>query len=46
MVGNYKPKDGDEKQVVEHMTNDSVLVQVKTKGQQEAHAAKFEDMPF
>jgi len=46
MVGSYKPKDGEERPVVEHMTNDSVLVQVKTKAQQQSHADKFEDMPF
>lgn len=42
-IGSYKPKDGDEKQVVEHHVQAAQLVQVKTKAQQEAHLAKFAD---
>jgi len=45
-IGSYKTKDGIDKQVVEHHVQGAGLVQVKTKGQQDAHAAKFEDMPF
>jgi hypothetical protein len=45
-VGSYKPKDGEEKPIVEHHVQLAQLVQVKTKAQQQAHADKFEDAPF
>lgn len=46
-VGSYKPKDSEvEKPVVEHHINESVLVQVKSKKDQDEHAAKFDSEPF
>jgi len=45
-IGSYKPKEGAEKQVVEHHIQQAQVVKVKTKAEQEAFAAKFEDNPF
>lgn len=46
-IGEYTPKDQTvPKQVVEHHIQNAVLVQRKTKAQQEQFAAQFEDSPF
>lgn len=46
-IGEYTNKQGEKKQVVEHHLQNAVIQQVRTKDDQAAHAAKFdESMPF
>jgi hypothetical protein len=49
-IGKYTPKDGGlEKDVVEHHIQNARLVQVRTKTQQQSHAANvgdFDNAPF
>ena len=45
-IGQYTNKAGEEKTVVEHHIQNAELVQVKTKAEQEANKAAFDEVPF